>query len=460
MDNKNNGVMCKIEVAVDINAPEVNDIKVIREDEITLSFNEALNKTSAENKGHYVLTNENGVAVKRMINNISYTGKEVTITFKENLLGDYLLTLEGIEDQWGNKMVATPLTFTVADLTKPNKNNWSAKLYNAGESDQMIKIDFNEKMALNGYYSILDITNYIIDGMPLYKMKEQPTLTAINNGSSILIEIPNLEDGGVNLSSGMNKVEIARVADAAGNYTTAFSNTIELKKEENILIDSVKATDPTTIEVTFNDTLMTFNPDDLLITTYNTSLLDALAHKLDISKITKSLNNDHHTVITLTMDNALEYDLSIPVYAYIVKANPSSMNAYGETLLYNDYKQAADSIIPTIATQSINGKKINNIRASIIANPVGVPEGTYDTITLSFTEAINPYSVSIVTFEVEGYDVMATNIIDNTIQLVLNEDIDALPPEVETEIKQIAPILDMNRNYLDGLILQVEESMH
>ena len=58
---------------------------------------------------------------------------------------------------------------------------------------------------------------------------------------------------------------IGRVADAAGNYTVAYSGTVDVAPEGTVGFESVEATDINTIVVTFDDAFSTFDADDLVI---------------------------------------------------------------------------------------------------------------------------------------------------------------------------------------------------
>ena len=89
----------------------------------------------------------------------------------------------------------------------------------------MIKLAFGEKMSTSGKYSVTDLEKYTIGGYELSDLDSDYgiTLEVVDSGAAVEIYIPynditTDEDEGVNLTD-TDDITLARVADAAGNYT-------------------------------------------------------------------------------------------------------------------------------------------------------------------------------------------------------------------------------------------------
>ncbi|MCT4596646.1 MAG: Ig-like domain-containing protein [Vallitalea sp.] len=454
-DNANSQVMIKVDVELDVTSPEVDgDIEIVSEEKIVIDFTEALVDAS---KSNFTILDENGKEVKDIIDSVTLNTDKITINFDSKLNGTYTIVIEDLKDLASNIITTSSIQFVVDDLTKPVSTKWSAKLYNAGASDQMVKIDFNEKMATSGKYSVLDIEKYTVDGNQLADI-DDVTFTLVDNGTAIEINIPNAANNGVDLTSGNDKIVTARIADASGNYTATLTNTFNLDSQGNVNIESVVAKDTLTVEVTFGDELVEFDATDLVITTNNSDAASADSNKLDIGKVTTALNADNKTVATFTLVEAdkLSHDLSTDVYAYVV--NTQSNNKYTETLSMDHNKMATDKIAPELEKIDVSGNMVNDVQSSVVTNPTGVSAGDYDVVTLTFTEDIKASSLSILTFEVEDYDVLAFNVTSNVIQLVLNTDANATAPETGIKVTQKAPIHDLKGNAVDSLTVKVEKA--
>jgi len=448
-DNENTQEMIKIEVEIDVTAPEVEgDVTIETEDEIIIEFTEELDEETAEEEDNYTLLDSEGKEVKDIFDGFTYDNdsKKVTIDFTEKLSGEYTLVIENVEDLVGNVIEDTTLDLDVEDLTKPVVGDFSATLYNAGEEGQMVKIEFDEKMATEGKYSVLDLEKYEIAGTILADLEVDAEITLVDDGKAVEIEIASDEtEDGIDLTSGGNVV-VARVADAAGNYTTALTNTFVLAAQGNVLITDVKATSTKTVEITFADELVEFDAEDLVITTGSTIDV-AVDNKFEIAKVETNLNEDGETVVTLTIDeddSDIDFGLATPVYAFVVAENPVSHNIYDEALLLADNKVATDEITPELATTTVDGDDVDAVEAA---------EGT---ITLTFTEAINEDTLSILTFEVEDLTVTDIEVDGNNVILTVeDEDGNAVTAEAGTKVTQKYALADVAGNILEDVSTEV-----
>ena len=85
--------------------------------------------------------------MKNIISTVDYSDRKVTIDFKKELDGDYSIVIKGVKDISGNEIKKVTIPFTVEDMTRPDPDDFTAKLYNAGDVGQLLRINFGEKMA-------------------------------------------------------------------------------------------------------------------------------------------------------------------------------------------------------------------------------------------------------------------------------------------------------------------------
>lgn len=426
-DNKNTQQMIKVEVEVDEEAPVVEEIKVNDENEIAVKFNEELDEDSAEEYGNYTLLDEKGKEIENIISSIDYDDKEVTITFYDDLNGDYTLVIEDVEDIFGNAMPKTSVNFTVGDVTPPDPKDFKAVLYNAGKVNQMIKISFGEKMAVEGKYAVNDDEKYVIDNKALTEYKNYE-IEVVDDGKIVEIYIPAEDKNGKTLngtigtiSTDGTKIKMSRVADAAENYTTALSFTIDLDPSGYVSFEVkgskpvVEATAKDTIKIKFNDNLVKFDVEDLLISTL-ADIDDAkdvtnAVYKIEIAGVDTELDNGK-TVVYLKTGKDLPYYINDDVFVHVV--GNKSENAYGETLA-NTTAPVLDKIKPEVA------KKDKDI----------VFEG--NTITIKYTEDLDPsyatrFALDLIIVTRDGKTLVAlddytTEVVNgNTIKVTVTKD--------------------------------------
>ena len=355
--DNNDQQMIKVEVEVDETPPEVDKIDVKAENKIEIKFTEELDEDSAEDEDNYTLLDKDGKEVKDIFDDVDYSSKKVTILFEEDLSGDYTIVLQNIKDKAGNKMSKTAVDFNVGDKTAPNKDDFKATLYRAGAEDQMIRIDFNDKMATDGKYAVTDVEKYVIvDGSTRINLEkiEDVEIVVVDDGEAVEIYVPSYKDIEKDVKKpesgkhyydftlmedtngkviGVNqKIEIARVADAAGNKVDFMTHQITLNVSESIKITKAEATARDTIEITFDDELVDFEADDIIIK-INGEAKDA---KDDIAGVTTKLNKDGNTVAVFTLDSDMipasfeEGDVVVEVVG-----KPESENRYERSLSWD-----------------------------------------------------------------------------------------------------------------------------
>lgn len=473
-DNENDDISVKVEVEVDTTKPEVKDIEVKSEDQIEVKFSE--NVTDVE-KSDFTVTDSDREKVS--IKSVSASDDTVTINFRDELSGDYSIAIEGIEDEAGNEIAKTEETFTVDDLTDPDFDEFTATLYNAGKEDQKLKVDFNEEMSTDGKYSIDDIDKYTVGSYVLSELDSDVSLKVVDNGKGIEITIPSKaddSDNGIDLKAdtGSTKsLKIARVADAAGNYTAALSGSVKINASGTVDITKFEATDVDTVEVTFDDELKDFDAEDLIVYvddngTDGYQSQGTADSTIDVAKVNTELDDDGNTVATLTLASDLGYDAKVDSRNVRIAtiSKPESKNDYNEHLAAitkADGKYTAqDSIVPEIAeddddVQQIFAYDTNN-------------NGKVDTVVVEYTEAIDSTTVSKHTFSADDITVDNTfasnkgtaaeaavesgssSVDGKYIVVKLDETDSDLPTDAEFEpdVAQSLTIYDLAQNVLEG----------
>lgn len=383
-DNENDQQMVQIEVAVDEIPPEVDEIKVKAEDEIEITFTENLDADTAEEEDNYTILDDEGDEIKDIISDVTLSGKKVTITFVDKLAGDYSIVIENVKDKAGNKIAKVTVPFTVGDKTAPDPDEFKVTVYNPGKEGQMLKVDFFDKMATEGKYSVLDVEKYVIrrestDYTYYYRLEDIDgvKIEISEDGKSVEITIPSsydvdgsAGDDYLDINTATDKLVIARVADAAGNKMEAlYTDPIDINLSVEIKIESAEATALDTVKVKFDGKLDKFEVEDLEIRTgetYNAS------QKVGIGAVEVGLD-DGKTVVTFTLSEDLDPEYNGGLYVHVI--GDASEDAYGAKIKKGETKEIDDKIAPTVAENAYKKPDI------VFANGE-----TNSTITIMFSE--------------------------------------------------------------------------
>jgi hypothetical protein len=389
-DNENAQQMIKIEVELDEDAPEIDSIEVKDEDVIEVKFTEKLDEESAEDEDNYKVLKD-GKEEENIIESIVYDlDKKVTITFYDDLSGDYVLVVKDVKDIYGNKMPSTEVGFFVGDETDPDFADFEAVVYNPGDEGQMLKVIFGEKMATEGKYAVTDIEKYFIEDTALADI-DDVKIKVVDNGEAVEITIPHGADG-LDIAAD-DELIISRVADAAGNYTKQLSSHytegaysgIFIKVSSVITVDTAEATGVKTVKVKFSDNVAKLDTRDI-------SVVDEVYDPIRIAQISVGLDKGK-TVVTITLSEEMDYDLADPVYVRIsgVMKNEvevsRSENVYGDKLLLGKTK-LEDKIAPKVDdiafydSDELVGEGYNY-------TTVGATVYQYSVIVLTYTEALD-----------------------------------------------------------------------
>ena len=168
-DNENDQQMIQIEVEIDDIAPEVDKIDVgYDEDEelyyLEITYTEDVDGETAVDEDNYIILDADGDEIDNAIDWIEPDEDDVENKVKiyftdDGMSGDYAVVIENVEDLSDNEIAKVTVPFTVGDEIKPNDKKFKATLYNGADAGQMLKVFFDDVMATEGKYSVLDLIN-------------------------------------------------------------------------------------------------------------------------------------------------------------------------------------------------------------------------------------------------------------------------------------------------------------
>ncbi|MBS7526595.1 Ig-like domain-containing protein [Fusibacter paucivorans] len=422
--NKNDQQMIKVEVTVDTTAPKLDDVDVDEEDTLILTFSEDIDKNSID-KSDFTVLDSDGDEISTKLSSAKLTDTdEITLIFADDLDGgDYTLVIEDLEDLAENEIEATSVGFTVTDLTAPVITGITAQFYqtNVGTVaapiyDYVVRVNFPESMATDGEYSIEDMTKYVItSGGKDYIVDDisDAEIDVVSDGKAVEITF-NSKDAKFALSTAdADKIEVARVADEAGNYSAALSSgakTLKYSNGDTVKITSVELTDVDTIEVSFDQELTTFEAADIM---FFASAASTTA--IDPESIDTDLDDDGFTVATYVFPDEFASDATNAYYrtAAGTATEPlESTNDYGNYIkLYGASAanlKVVDSCAPALAilagTDEDDDVQLTTGMAYNYTTGVMSANANTDVIVMTFTETLDSSYIAKGMFDVSGFD--------------------------------------------------------
>jgi hypothetical protein len=362
--NKNAQQMLQVEVVIDETPPEVSSVKqeADSESKIVVTYNEDVDKSSAEKAANYTILDSDGKEIEGLVRSVSYASKKATLTLSKKLGGEYAVVIKGVKDIADNEIVEVTVPFTVKDISKPIPTDFKAVVYNKGEKGQMLKVSFGEAMTTEGKYAINDIDNYQFGEKTLKSIKKV-AITVVDSGKAVEIVIPSLADNatdGYNIEASTDAVSkyltVARVADAAGNYTKDLSFDVKITDSAISPVSyTAEATAKNIVKVTFAEEVK-FEVSDFIINTVTDGV-----YKVDLAGIETTLNDKGKTVATFTLAKDLPVDFDndnarVEIVIPSGATKPKTENKYGVKIstlgvgikdkiaptLYNDGDSATD----------------------------------------------------------------------------------------------------------------------
>lgn len=274
-NNKNAQQMVKLDVVVDKDAPVLQSVEAEKQNKLVLTFDEPVEKYNKT--ANYTILDKDGKEVKNIlygVPTVDSTGKKVTVNLSDDLSGDYTLVVKDIEDRYENAMASTSMAFTAEDSKAPDVTKINARLYTPeGTSDKVLKVLFPEAMAIEGAYGVDDLAKYFIlnNGTPgdwkAVKDIDDVELAVVDDAKAVEITFTQaaLTKAGVTIPTGTDVLRIARIADAAGNYTANLQDEYDISGSGTVTIKEVELTGAKEVKVYFTDELAYLNEDEIVI---------------------------------------------------------------------------------------------------------------------------------------------------------------------------------------------------
>lgn len=421
--NKNAAFNTTAEVTLDVTLPTLKEVKASDDQTIVVTFSEAVSLN--QDIENFTLLNASGDEVSGItVDAGASSDTKTTLTSADPLPGGvYTLVVEDVKDAAGNIVDNATASFTVTDTTAPTVEA-QGTLY---AEQQIAKISFSEPMDPD---DVLDLSNYYyVTGSSLDEY--DASISIADNGKAVLIDLG--DEDSITLNDG-DDIVVARVTDAVGNGTEAFTTTVNLVTQTGIEIDTVKATSKSTVVVTLKDALTSFDADDFSVV-YDT----VNEEEVDLATVNFINNDSGKGVITYTLTGSIDTDATVTGETYGLKvitvADPVSENTFGVDVEANQEAAVADGIAPEFADVDVTGT----------------------TVTIDFTEDVQTNTLSIYTFSVSGKTVTdidaGANDLTSSVTLTLNKAVTAgSDVTVATELA----IKDAEGNSTDSLSEDVE----
>lgn len=379
--NKNEQqIMVAVEVEGDNEAPYVEKVEATSQSELKVTFNEKLQPKSAQDRTNYTLLDKDGKEIKNIIRSATLDEKVVKLSLREDITGEHTLVVEGVKDQYKNEMGKQSITFSVEDKTAP-KFPTKATLREVDEVQTVI-LDFEDVMATEGVYSVLDAEKYVATLYTKYDKETKKwsnskeielsdiddglTISVSDDGKKVEIELDTEDAGYKFVENGY--IKVARVADAAGNKTEALSSgNIYFTAVGEVAADKFEAVAKDELRLTLKAPLADFAEEDYVIeatTNYNGK---TVSYEFGDIAVNEERNSKGNSVLVFRLlDDELNADGTITwevekdkkVTANVtVKLNDAkdkivSKDAYGAVVKF-DAKTAADKIKPSLVKNGI-----------------------------------------------------------------------------------------------------------
>lgn len=448
--NRNIIQQTQIELAPDTISPYITgNATPVSEQRIELMVSEPLNNREGQvqNRNNYRLMNANGNDVSGLISNIIYnsSSNKIEVNFSEPLIGSYTISVSNLMDYSGNFMGQSSYPFEMRDFTAPNSISWSARLYNAKTSQQMIRIKFDEPMATEGKYSVLDVEKYTINGIALDTLDESLLrMDMVDNDMTLEIYYPGaIVRGGLDFYADVNKdkntqddVVLARVADVNNNYIQPFSVVLDLESKGSLTIESASLVDQNVVEVIISDALLGADIGDFRI--------DGPNGTMGIATYEMSYLDNNKTILTLKLNQQVVGD---PTEVTIQAVNTNSVNRYGESL---DTSAAPipliDKMAPFVVETTIDGNLVPHVTYT---ESTGV-------VVIRFSEDINPKTVSLLSFSVSNYMVQDILVSGREVRIVIASE-DRNRVQRFDSVTQNVEVRDLTGNGVTGLNLLIQK---
>lgn len=374
-DNENvQQLRIAVEVIGDDEGPVVESITVDAQDKLTVVFNEDVNPSTVDDEDdQFTILDADGDEIINVVSKSEIhadDANKVVLNLSKNINDDNTLVIENVEDIYGNEIEKTEFDFFAEDVTAVDidyielaANN--AKLYNDGTDLQRLVIDFGEAMAVEGDYSVLDLTKYrFITQTAGETLKDLDgySINAVDNNEKVEIVI-DLDDASALTGVESLDIAVSRIADASGNKHAAFTEAARVTVDAISAIDfkagTAKATGKKTIEVELTDSLEIFDDNDFSLiigtteyTVTNSTYGFQVDDNSDGNKLTFILDFELSEIAEVTGQG-------VKVAVAGAQADIDSVNVYGTQMLETAEEDVLDAIKPEIKTVVKNGNNID-----------------------------------------------------------------------------------------------------
>lgn len=419
----------EFEIPADFEIPFSKDgVKVEKQNQVRITFNEPLKK-SVLSKTNYKLM-KGSEDVSGLISNVNYDPIHYTIilNMSRDLFGEYRLEIKEVPDLSGNDG-ATYYDFEVGDVTAPNPQKWSARLYRAGESDQFILIRFDEAMSLDGMSSVLNPSNYMYGDTVFDQFNpERLKIEMIENGDAVKIQYPGQRYGGIDFeANGAKKFSVSRISDIAGNKVPSFVNTLVLEKNSTMKIDKAGLVDFNVIVLEVRDEVEYFDESDIVFESGGKTL------KGSFEDVSAGIGL---TTFRFVLEETPKGPISVKTKA------GRSQNQYGDGFMNSAPVAVVDKIGPRLL-QTDGKDAVTYTRSS-------------GTITMLFSEDLNSKVVSLLSFEVPGVKIDDIHVHKNEVRIVIASE-DRGNITLDTSVIQLLELRDMQGNATNGISAAVNQ---
>ena len=300
-----------VEVVVDDAAPEVVSIETETDDPYTIDIYFSEDVLEWADEDNYVLLDSDDEEID--IDDVDYEVTDddeyiVTIEADEMLEGSYTIEISGLTDDslLVNEMEEVTLAFTKVDENAPLLEDVEAEYVDNGD-ELVVYVMFEEDMATEGAYSILDPENYIIGGYEIDLDDDSIELFGGADAVKIVLDGKSIED----LDD--EEVEIARLADAEGNKTADLYVSVTMTEVEALEIIAVSTIDDNHVEVVVDGKLVSVTADGFIVEDADSS------HEFAAVSYSYDSDDDETTVIaTIKSYEQMEYPDETPVAVYVV----------------------------------------------------------------------------------------------------------------------------------------------
>jgi len=255
-----------------------------------------------------------------------------------DLSGGHSLVIENVRDRSGNKIDKVTIDIDM-DGKRPVISEFKATFYDWNTTNQLIVVDFGQKMATSGQYSVLDTGKYVLKKyeynngaynnlVATYELDDEDyevKTKARDNNRSVEIRIP-FKDAQDHIDIVRDKItvngeerdkyayvlEIARVANAAGRTSAELQGEVNVVFERNIAMSKAEAKETNLIEITFTDVLQYINLNDFEIYKGSGSNAAKFGNLKDLaSSSSTSINKNNQSVLTVTLKKGKELDYDV-----------------------------------------------------------------------------------------------------------------------------------------------------